>query len=43
MNGMYTLTVEDALTIISFVKMHERDEIPDDMWELCMKLYEALE
>ena len=40
---MFTLSVEEAMTIISFVKTHEREEIPDDMWELCMKLYEALE
>lgn len=34
---------EVAETIISFVKMFERKEIPDDVWEACMKLYDLLE
>ena len=35
---------DDELQIlISFIKMHERNEIPDDVWDLCMKMYDALE
>ena len=33
---------EEAETIIAFVKSHEREEIPDDMWDLHLKLWEAL-
>ena len=36
------ITEEEAETIIAFVKSHEREEIPDDMWDLHLKLWEAL-
>lgn len=36
------ITVEEAETIIAFVKSHEREDIPDDMWDLHLKLWEAL-
>lgn len=37
------LTVEEVETLIAFIKMHEREEIPDDVWDLCMKMYDAIE
>lgn len=37
-----SITVEEAETIIAFVKSHEREDIPDGMWELHIKLWEAL-
>lgn len=40
---MIRITEEDAESIISFIKMHEREEIPDDVWEVCMKLCDELE
>lgn len=33
-----TITDEEAETIIAFIKNHEREDIPDDVWEVCMKL-----
>lgn len=33
-----TITDEEAETIIAFIKNHERDEIPEDVWDVCMKL-----
>ena len=36
------ITSEEAETIIAFVKSHEREDIPDDMWDLHLKLWEAL-
>lgn len=39
---MIRLSVDEAETIISFIKMHEREEIPDDVWDVCMKLFDAL-
>ena len=39
---MIRLNDEDCETIIAFIKMHERDEIPDDVWEICMRLYDAV-
>lgn len=37
------LTEEEIYTLISFIKMHEREDIPEDVWDLCMKMYDALE
>lgn len=36
----YKLSIEEAETIVSFVKSHERDEIGDEMWELSNKLFD---
>jgi len=33
-----TITEEEAESIIAFIKNHEREEIPDDVWDVCMKL-----
>jgi len=33
-----TITDEEAETIIAFIKSHEREDIPDDVWDVCMKL-----
>lgn len=40
---MIRLSIEEAETLIAFIKMHERDEIPDDVWDVCMKLYDSVE
>lgn len=32
------LTEEEAETIISFIKTHEREDIPDEVWDICMRL-----
>jgi hypothetical protein len=37
------LSDEEIETLIAFIKTHERNEIPEDVWELCMKMYDALE
>ena len=36
------ITGDEAETIIAFVKSHERDEVPEGMWDLHIKLWEAL-
>ena len=33
---------EEAEAIIAFVRNHEREEIPDDVWELCIRLYDEV-
>lgn len=38
-----TLTIAEAEEIIAFVKMHEREEIPEEMWDLTMALIDAVE
>ena len=40
---MIEITVEDAEEIVAFTKMHEREEIPDEMWEIVMALQDKLE
>lgn len=42
MDDRIIITGEEAETIIAFVKSHEREDIPDDMWDLHLKLWEAL-
>ena len=37
------LSIEEIETLIAFIKSHERGEIPDDVWDLCMKMYDAEE
>ena len=37
------LSVEDAEEIIAFTKMHERDEIPDEMWDIVIRIEDAIE
>ena len=40
---MIEIAIEDAEEIIAFVKMHEREEISDEMWDVVMKLQDAVE
>ena len=42
---MYPITIsnEEAETIISFIKNHEREDIPDEVWDICMKLMDLTE
>lgn len=39
---MIDISVEEAETIIAFIKNHEREDIPDDVWEICMYLQEEV-
>lgn len=39
---MIDISVEEAETIIAFIKNHEREDIPDDVWEICMELQEEV-
>ncbi len=38
-----TLTIAEAEEIIAFVKMHEREEVSEEMWDLTMALIDAVE
>ena len=37
------LTDDELENLIAFIKMHEREEIPDSVWELCMRMYDVLD
>lgn len=43
MFGTFYLSIEDAEELVAFIKMHEREEIPEEVWEVCMKLQNFLE
>lgn len=34
------MTEEEADSLIAFIKKHEREDIPDDVWDICMVLME---
>lgn len=42
-NVRLKLSVSQVEALIAFIKMHERDEIPDEVWDVCMYLYDVLE
>lgn len=39
---MIEISKEEAEAVIAFVKNHDREEIPDNVWELCMRLYDKV-
>ena len=40
---MIRITEEEAEEIIAFVKMHERNEIPEDLWDIILRLQDELD
>ena len=40
---MIKITIEDVEEIIAFTKMHEKEEISDEMWEVVLKLQDLIE
>ena len=43
MTDCYNLNEEEAATIVAFVKMHEPEEIPEDMKEVVNNLIDYFE
>lgn len=39
----YELGIDEVETLLAFIKMHEREEIPDDVWEIAGEMYDWLE
>ena len=37
------LTTEEIESLVAFIKRHEREDIPDDVWDACMKLMDFLD
>lgn len=35
------LSIDEIETLIAFIKTHKRNEIPDDVWDLYMKMCDA--
>ena len=40
---MIKISVDDAEEIVAFTKMYERDEIPDEMWDIVIRIEDAIE
>ena len=36
------LKQDDAESLIVFIKNHEREDIPDSIWDICMDMWEQL-
>ena len=34
---------EEAELLVCFIRNHERENIPDDVWDLCMRMMEMLD
>ena len=43
MGDYIELSVDEVETLVCFIKNHERDEIPDDVWDVCMKMMDMLD
>lgn len=39
----FNLSPDEVETLLAFIKMHEREDIPDDVWEIAEEMYEWLE
>lgn len=37
------ISTDEAEYIVAFIKNHEREDIPDSVWDICMKMIEELE
>jgi len=42
MDKQIILTEEEADDLVCFIRNHERDEISDSVWDVCMKMFEEL-
>lgn len=40
---MIKISIEDAEEIVAFTKMHEREDISDEMWDAVLRLQDAIE
>ena len=36
------LSEDEADALVAFIKNHEREDIPDEVWDICMKLCDQL-
>jgi len=34
------LTLDELENLVAFIKSHEREDIPDSVWNLCMRIQE---
>lgn len=43
MQDLVSLNAEEAEEIVAFIKSHEREDIPDEIWDICMNLMDFLD
>lgn len=37
------ITTDEAEALVCFIKNHEREDIPDDVWDVCMRMMDELD
>lgn len=42
MENEILLTDDEADELIGFIMNHKREDIPDEVWDICMRLYDEL-
>ena len=42
MEEKISLSYDEADEIICFIRNHESDEIPDTVWDVCMRMYDEM-
>lgn len=40
--NLITIDEDQAKALVAFIKSHEREDIPDEVWEVCMNLWDWL-
>ena len=38
-----SMSVDEAESLEAFIRGHEREDVPDDVWEVCGRLMDELE
>lgn len=36
------LTIDELESLVAFIKTHERSDIPDSVWDLCIKIQQEM-
>lgn len=37
------ISTDDAEYLVCFIRSHEREDIPDEVWDLCMRIMDELD
>ena len=37
------ISADDAEYLVCFIRSHEREDIPDEVWDICMRMMDELD
>ena len=37
------ISADDAEYLVCFIRSHEREDIPDEVWDICMRMMDMLD